>query len=91
LMPDPREALYSLRATYASPLASAGVPLFHVAKLLGHADVATTERHYATLAPGVLREAPDVLERFVSENTAPPARLAAAARKLAERPPHGNA
>lgn len=66
--------VHSLRGTYASLLASAGVPIFHVAKLLGHSNVATTERHYAGLAPGALREAPEVLERFVTEKNAPPAR-----------------
>lgn len=76
--------VHSLRATYASLLASAGVPMFHVAKLLGHSDVATTERHYAGLAPGVLREAPEVLERFVSEKNAPPARREQSGRALPE-------
>jgi integrase len=76
--------VHSLRATYASLLASAGVPMFHVAKLLGHSDVATTERHYATLAPGVLREAPEVLERFVTEKNAPPARREESGRMLTE-------
>jgi len=76
--------VHSLRATYASLLASAGVPMFHVAKLLGHSDVATTERHYAGLAPGVLREAPEVLERFVSGKNAPPARREESPRALPE-------
>jgi len=76
--------VHSLRATYASLLASAGVPIFHVAKLLGHVDVATTERHYATLAPGVLREAPEVLERFVTEKNAPSARRVESGRGLPE-------
>jgi integrase len=83
--------VHSLRATFASLLASAGVPMFHVAKLLGHADVATTERHYAALAPGVLREAPDVLERFVVEKSAPQARPVDAAHLQAQGAPHGRA
>ncbi len=83
--------VHSLRATYASLLASAGVPIYHVAKLLGHSDVATTERHYAGLAPGVLREAPEVLERYVSDKNAPPARQAAVARQLADTLPQGSA
>jgi len=82
--------VHSLRATYASLLAAAGVPIYHIAKLLGHSDVATTERHYAGLAPGVLREAPEVLERYVSEKNAPPARLAAVARQPADTLPQGS-
>jgi integrase len=76
--------VHSLRSTYASLLASAGVPLFHVAKLLGHSDVATTERHYAALAPGALQEAPEVLERYVTEKNAPPARREEIPRALLE-------
>jgi integrase len=38
--------LYDLRRTAASLLVDAGVHLEQVADLLGHADVATTRRHY---------------------------------------------
>jgi hypothetical protein len=41
------------------------VPIFHVSKALGHSDVTVTARHYSFLSPGVSKEAPDVLERFV--------------------------
>jgi len=42
-----------------------GVPLFHVAKALGHTSIETTMRHYANLAPGAAKEMPNVLDRFV--------------------------
>ena len=32
-----------------------GVPLFHVAKALGHSSQETTMRHYAYLAPGAVK------------------------------------
>lgn len=57
--------IHDLRGTFASLLVSAGVPLFHVAKALGHSSQETTMRHYAHLAPGAAREMPNVLERFV--------------------------
>jgi integrase len=38
--------LYDLRRTAGSLLVDAGVHLEQVADLLGHADVATTRRHY---------------------------------------------
>ncbi|MFZ4579569.1 MAG: hypothetical protein ACOYOB_14345, partial [Myxococcota bacterium] len=31
-----------------------GIPLFHVSRMLGHADVSTTARHYAGLADSTL-------------------------------------
>ena len=42
----PRLCLYDLRRTAGSLLVDAGVHLEQVADLLGHADVATTRRHY---------------------------------------------
>lgn len=57
--------IHDLRGTFASLLVSAGVPIYHVSKALGHADVTTTSKHYADLAPGAARELPNVLERFV--------------------------
>jgi integrase len=62
--------IHDLRGTFASLLVSAGVPLFHVAKALGHTSQETTMRHYAHLAPGAAKEMPDILERYVSENSA---------------------
>ena len=57
--------IHDLRGTFASLLVSAGVPLFHVAKALGHSSQETTMRYYAHLAPGAAREMPNILERFV--------------------------
>lgn len=62
--------IHDLRGTYASLLVSAGVPIYHVARALGHSDVTTTSRHYADLAPGAARELPNILERFVAEKSA---------------------
>ncbi|HAA65208.1 MAG TPA: hypothetical protein DCE10_00015 [Acidimicrobiaceae bacterium] len=39
-------SLYELRRTAGSLLVDAGVHLEQVADLLGHADMATTRRHY---------------------------------------------
>jgi integrase len=57
--------IHDLRGTFASLLVSAGVPIYYVSKALGHADVTTTSKHYADLAPGAAKEMPNVLERFV--------------------------
>jgi integrase len=83
--------IHSLRATCGSLMVSAGVPIFHVAKALGHSNVTTTERHYAALAPGAGEDAPNVLERFISGKSAPPAHLGGAAETFADMVPQGNA
>jgi integrase len=67
--------ILSLRATCGSLMVSAGVPIYHVSKALGHSNVTTTERHYAALAPGAGEDAPNVLERFISGNPHPPRTL----------------
>jgi integrase len=54
---DPKD----LRDTYASQLLTAGVSLGYVSKQLGHADAATTARHYAEWIGEGYRE-PMVLE-----------------------------
>jgi len=41
------------------------VPIYYVSKSLGHSDTATTEKHYASLAPGAARELPNVIEQSV--------------------------
>jgi integrase len=57
--------IHDLRGTFTALLVSAGVPIYHVSKVLGHTSIETTMRHYANLAPGAAKEMPNVLERFV--------------------------
>ena len=57
---------HSLRHTHATYLVQAGVPIFSVAKLLGHSDVKVTERHYAALSPENLHD--DVNRVLVGTN-----------------------
>ncbi len=56
---------HTLRHTFASRLAQAGVPLNTVRELLGHGDMTVTMR-YAHLAPNNLREAVQVLVKEAS-------------------------
>ena len=65
-----RIRVHDLRGTFAALLVSAGVPIYHVSKMLGHSNPATTARHYADLAPGAAKETPTILERYVFEATA---------------------
>src|SRR5262249_42886020 len=58
-VPDCR--LHDLRHTYASRLVSGGVPIIHVARLLGHKSIAMTMR-YSHLAPLELDRAISVLD-----------------------------
>lgn len=51
---------HTLRHTCASWLVQAGIPLYEVARLLGHSAITTTQR-YAHLAPDHLRAAVDAL------------------------------
>jgi integrase len=61
--------IHDLRDTFTSLLVSAGAPIYHVSKALGHSDTATTERHYANLAPGAARDMPNVMERYIRNAT----------------------
>ncbi len=45
-----RVTAHTMRRTFASLHASAGTPLYHIAKWLGD-DITTTQNHYAHLAP----------------------------------------
>ena len=53
---------HSLRKTYGTVLASAGVPLRTVQKMLGHSDVSITARIYADVIDSAARE--QVLNAF---------------------------
>jgi len=53
----PPISFHILRHTYASHLVMSGVPLEVVSNVLGHADVRTTYRHYAHLAPSFVSDA----------------------------------
>jgi integrase len=61
--------VHDLRHTFASHLASSGVPLAVVGKLLGHTQSTTTER-YAHLAESPLREATELMGKLVSSKSA---------------------
>jgi integrase len=65
---DPRQKVvfHTLRHTFASWLVQRGVPLVTVARLLGHATTAMTER-YSHLAPDHFKQAVDTLESVRSE------------------------
>lgn len=53
---DPPATFHTLRHTYASLLAMAGVPMGVIAAQLGHSDTRMTEKHYAHLAPSYVAE-----------------------------------
>jgi integrase len=55
-----RVTFHTLRHTAASLMVAAGVPIFDVAKILGHSTVAVTMR-YAHFAPAAGRAAIDIL------------------------------
>jgi integrase len=56
---------HDTRHTFASRLVMAGVPIRHVAELMGHSEIQTTMR-YAHLAPGQLA---DAVERLTTVQT----------------------
>jgi integrase len=56
---EPTATFHELRDTFASHLVLKGVPILTVSRLLGHADVRITERHYAHLRPDHLQQAVD--------------------------------
>jgi len=58
---SPAVTFHELRHTYASTLAQRGVDLLTISKLLGHADVRITARHYAHLCDATLKAAVDKL------------------------------
>ncbi len=58
---DDRYHFHSLRHTFASWLVQMGVPIYEVSKLLGHADIKTTQI-YSHLRSNDLRDAVDSLD-----------------------------
>jgi integrase len=60
----PAVTFHSLRHTYASHLAQAGIDLLTISKLLGHSDTRITARHYAHLADKTLAAAVANLPSF---------------------------
>lgn len=51
-----------LRHTAASWMAERGVPIFNIAKYLGHSDSRITEKRYAKLQPDYLKDAAEALD-----------------------------
>jgi integrase len=60
---EPPFRLYDLRHTYGTRAIEAGIDVFSVAKLMGHADLSTTQR-YVHLSKGHLEDAQKRIERF---------------------------
>ena len=60
---EPPFRLYDLRHTYGTRAIEAGIDVFSVAKLMGHADLSTTQR-YVHLSKGHLEDAQKKIERF---------------------------
>ena len=60
-MPDTYH-LYCLRATYASELINSGIQIQQISKILGHAEITTTERFYSRLDVVNFGEVLQVLE-----------------------------
>ena len=58
--------IHDLRHTYASHAVMSGLELYTVGRLLGHADVATTER-YAHLADTHMRKAAGKISRIIND------------------------
>lgn len=53
---EPPATFHILRHSYASALATKGVPMGVIAGQLGHADTRMTERHYAHLSPSYVAD-----------------------------------
>ena len=65
---------HDTRHTFASRLVMAGVPIRHVAELMGHSEIQTTMR-YAHLAPGHLVDAVERLARIQTDTATDTAHL----------------
>lgn len=71
-----RAVFHTTRHTFASWLVQRGVPLYTVAKLMGHSDIRMTQR-YAHLAPDNEKEAAMLLRGVIASPLAIPAQLSA--------------
>lgn len=67
----PKVSMHVMRHTAASLMVAAGVPIFDVAKILGHSTIAVTMR-YAHFAPAAGRSAIDALDRRLRPPEDPP-------------------
>ena len=56
----------ALRATFGSKLVQAGVSIFQVSELMGHADVDVTKRHYAVLTLDDAKKAIRTVDPFAA-------------------------
>ena len=83
--------IHDLRGTYTSLAVSAGVPIYYISKSLGHSDTATTERNYASLAPGAARETPNIMERYIQNATVQNANQMRTEAETITAPPEGEA
>jgi len=63
----PRVGWHTFRHTFASQLATRGVPMRSIQELLGHSDIRTTMR-YAHLQESALRQAIEVLDCVEDKN-----------------------
>jgi integrase len=59
---------HSLRRTFGSWLACAGIPMRTIQKLMGHQSVVVTEQHYAHLSPDTMKSAMQVLNDFLPKS-----------------------
>ena len=58
--------MYSLRHNFISRLVSDGVPLLHIARLVGHKSISMIEKHYGHLCPS---ESKDILSKMSKKMT----------------------
>jgi integrase len=67
---DEKLEFYSLRHHFISALLTAGVPIFTVAKLVGHKSTAMIEQHYGHLCPDQAAVALDIVAASVTGSKA---------------------
>ncbi|MEP4888926.1 MAG: tyrosine-type recombinase/integrase [Aliiglaciecola sp.] len=62
--------MYSLRHNFISRLVSAGVPLLHIARLVGHKSIAMIEKHYGHLCPSDSKDILSKMSKTVARSSA---------------------